>query len=171
MSRDPTHAPTSTTATGDIEILSCIPEWISLQLRCKLEIADRIIPFLREMTTVLPNEERENIGSAFRELLMNAIEHGGHADPTKTVRVDCVRTGHALIYKVSDPGEGFSLEDLPHSAVSNGPDSPCEHIEVREKMGLRPGGYGILLTRHLADELIYNEKGNEVLLIKYLKPR
>jgi len=26
----------------------------------------------------------------------------------------------------------------------------------------------VLLTRHLVDELIYGEKGNEVLLIKYL---
>ena len=31
-----------------------------------------------------------------------------------------------------------------------------------------PGGFGILLTRNFADELIYNQKGNEVLLIKYV---
>jgi len=35
-------------------------------------------------------------------------------------------------------------------------------------LGLRPGGFGILLTRQLVDELIYNETGNEVLLIKYV---
>jgi len=35
-------------------------------------------------------------------------------------------------------------------------------------MGMRPGGFGILLTRNIADDLLYNEKGNEVLLIKYL---
>jgi hypothetical protein len=34
---------------------------------------------------------------------------------------------------------------------------------------VRPGGFGILLTRNLVDELIYSEKGNEVLFIKYLK--
>jgi hypothetical protein len=33
---------------------------------------------------------------------------------------------------------------------------------------LRPGGYGVLLARHFVDELIYGEKGNDVLLIKYL---
>jgi hypothetical protein len=37
-------------------------------------------------------------------------------------------------------------------------------------MGLRPGGFGILLTRKFADDLIYSEKGNEVILIKYLEP-
>jgi hypothetical protein len=36
-------------------------------------------------------------------------------------------------------------------------------------LGLRPGGFGILLTRNIIDELIYGEMGNEVVLIKYLK--
>jgi DNA-binding response OmpR family regulator len=155
---------------GDIEVLSAIPQWISLQLRCKLDVADRLVPFLRELVTDLSIEEREDIGIAFRELLMNAIEHGAGRDPSKTVRVDYVRTAKFLAYKILDPGEGFSLNHLPHSAVSNRPDAPYEHCEVRDRLGLRPGGFGILLTRHLADELIYNEKGNEVLLIKYLIP-
>jgi anti-sigma regulatory factor (Ser/Thr protein kinase) len=35
---------------------------------------------------------------------------------------------------------------------------------------MRPGGFGILLAKKLVDELIYNEKGNEVVLVKYLHP-
>jgi len=155
---------------GDIEVLSAIPEWIALQLRCKLEVADRLVPFLREMVTDLSVQEREDIGTAFRELLTNAIEHGGGTDPSKTVRVDYVRTAKSILYKILDPGKGFSLTHLPHAAVSNESGAPYQHLEVRDKLGLRPGGFGILLTRRLADELIYNEKGNEVLLIKYLRP-
>ncbi|MBV8808013.1 MAG: response regulator [Acidobacteriaceae bacterium] len=153
---------------GDIEVLSAIPQWISLQLRCKLDVADRLISFVREIGTDLSAEEREDVGAAFRELLMNAIEHGGQSDPRKTVRIDYIRTAKSMIYKIWDPGEGFSFDELPHAAVSNSPDAPCQHVEVREKLGLRPGGFGILLTRKLADELIYNQKGNEVLLIKYV---
>jgi anti-sigma regulatory factor (Ser/Thr protein kinase) len=33
---------------------------------------------------------------------------------------------------------------------------------------MRPGGLGILLTKGVVDELVYNEKGNEVMLIKRL---
>jgi hypothetical protein len=33
---------------------------------------------------------------------------------------------------------------------------------------MRPGGYGLLVARGAVDELIYNEIGNEVLLIKYV---
>ena len=69
-----------------------------------------------------------------------------------------------------DPGPGFSFGDLPHAAVSH-PDSPVEHALNRQEMGMRPGGFGIMLTRSFVDELLYNEKGNEALLIKYLKPR
>jgi anti-sigma regulatory factor (Ser/Thr protein kinase) len=96
------------------------------------------------------------------------MEHGAGGDPSKAVRLDYVRTARSIIYKVLDPGEGFSLGDLPHAAVSNDPDAPYHHCEVRQLLGLRPGGFGILLSKSLADELIYNEKGNEVLLIKYL---
>ena len=35
-------------------------------------------------------------------------------------------------------------------------------------MGIRPGGFGLLMTQSFADELIYSAKGNEVILIKYL---
>ena len=53
------------------------------------------------------------------------------------------------------------------AAVSNTPENPIGHIEYREAHGMRPGGFGIMLTKQLVDEVIYNEIGNEVLLIKH----
>jgi anti-sigma regulatory factor (Ser/Thr protein kinase) len=41
-------------------------------------------------------------------------------------------------------------------------------VEVRAERGQRPGGFGILMTRSLVDELVYNQRGNEVLFVKYL---
>jgi anti-sigma regulatory factor (Ser/Thr protein kinase) len=79
-----------------------------------------------------------------------------------------VRAEKAVLYRVRDPGKGFSFQELAHAAVANPLDSPLEHAAVREHLGLRPGGYGIFMTREMVDELIYNEAGNEVLLIKYL---
>ena len=72
------------------------------------------------------------------------------------------------MYYIRDPGEGFSFENLPHAAVSNRPGAPFEHSEIRSKLGMRPGGFGILMTRNFADEVLYSQKGNEVMLIKYL---
>lgn len=153
----------------DVEVLSARPQWISLRVRCKLEVADRLLQFLREMKMDLPAGEREDIAAAFRELLLNAIEHGGHSDPNQVLRVAYVRTSRAVLYYIQDPGQGFSPESLPHAAISNPPESPFNHLEARAEQGIRPGGFGILLARNLVDELIYNEKGNEVLLIKYLR--
>ena len=155
----------------DIVLLSGRLNWISLSVRCKMELADRILHFLRCMKTGLGQEEQDNVAIAFRELLINAIEHGGHSDPGKRVHVSFVRTAGALIYHLQDPGDGFSFDNIPHAAISNKPDEPVRHAAIREELGIRPGGFGLLLTRNLVDELVYNEKGNEVMLVKYLKSK
>jgi anti-sigma regulatory factor (Ser/Thr protein kinase) len=157
-------------ADDDIEVLSARPDWLGLRMRCKIQTADRLLQFLREMETDLPLAEQENVASAFREILVNAIEHGGGSNPENKVSITYVRTKRAIIYYVRDPGKGFSFGELPHAAVSNPIHSPTEHTEIRDRLGMRPGGFGILLTRQLVDELIYNETGNEAMLIKYIKP-
>ena len=157
-------------AHDEIEIISARPQWISLLVRCRLEAAERLAQFFRELQMGLTPEQQENVVTAFRELLMNAIEHGCHLDPNQKVRLSYIRTSRAVIYYIHDPGEGFSMEDLPHAAVSNTPEAPLQHVLIRDEQGMRPGGFGILLTRQLCDDVIYNEKGNEVLLIKYLAP-
>jgi anti-sigma regulatory factor (Ser/Thr protein kinase) len=102
----------------DVEVLSATPEWISLRLRCKMETADRLMQFVREMEMDFPPHERENIAAAFRELLMNAIEHGGGSDPDKRVQVTYVRTSRAIVYLIRTPARGF------RSMPSRTPPSP-----------------------------------------------
>ena len=152
----------------DIRVVSARPEWITLDVRCKMDAADRTTHFLREITAHLSAQAGEDIASAFRELLMNAIEHGGRNDPHKRVRTSILHTSRSIIVHIHDPGTGFSLDFLPHAAISNPADSPIRHVEVRAEEGRRPGGFGILLTRNLVDDLLYNERGNAVLFVKYL---
>lgn len=56
---------------------------------------------------------------AFREMLLNAIEHGGKLDASQHVEVSYIRTQRMVLCKVKDPGTGFSLEELKHSALAN----------------------------------------------------
>lgn len=162
------NAVSATVTHDDIRILSDKPNWISLEIKCKLATADRLTQFVRELPADLGADDREQIAVAFRELLMNAIEHGGHLDPEKKVDLSFIRTARSIVYYIRDPGEGFSMENLAHAAVANTPDEPFRHIELRREMGIRPGGFGLLMTQSFADELIYSAKGNEVILIKYL---
>jgi anti-sigma regulatory factor (Ser/Thr protein kinase) len=150
-----------------IEILSATANWVRLAVRCDLATADRLIQFYRE-TSDLPENETERVATAFREMLLNAIEHGGKFDASQHVEVSYVRTRRMVLCKVKDPGTGFSLEELKHSALANPPDEPFRHIAEREAQGIRPGGFGILMAKELVDDLLYNQQGNEVLLIKYL---
>jgi anti-sigma regulatory factor (Ser/Thr protein kinase)/ActR/RegA family two-component response regulator len=155
-----------------IEIVSATPQWIKLHVRCEVQAADRLLHFMGEITDLeLPDDERRNVGTAFREMLLNAMEHGGNFDPSQYVEISYVRTSHMVMCRIKDPGQGFSLEEIRHAAVSNPPEDPTAHISIRDKQGMRPGGYGVMLAKHLVDDLVYSEKGNEVLLVKYLNPR
>jgi DNA-binding response OmpR family regulator len=151
-----------------IEVVSARPEWVELVAPCVLEMADRIQLFVMQLDTDLPDAVRESVAQAFHELMNNAIEWGGKLDPERKVRISCVRGKRMLLYRIADPGEGFDIARLEHAAISNPSDSPIQHAIIREEKGLRPGGLGLMMTRSLVDELIYNEARNEVILIKYL---
>jgi CheY-like chemotaxis protein/anti-sigma regulatory factor (Ser/Thr protein kinase) len=156
-------------ALPPIEVVSARPEWVELLVPCSLEAVDRIQSFMKGMEARLADDVRDSVGTAFRELLMNAVEWGGKLDPTRRVRIAYVRTKRMLLYRIADPGPGFHPEALSHAAVTH-PDNPLGHAQIREDMGLRPGGFGLLLVRSMVDELVYNEAHNEVLFVKYLDP-
>lgn len=150
-----------------IEVISATPEWIRVLARCDLKTADRLIQFLHEIAD-LPEEEGNSVAMASREILLNAMEYGGRFQPDQWVEISYVRARHMVVCRVKDPGEGFSLDEIEHAAVANPDDDPVRHATVRDAKGMRPGGYGVLLAQKMVDELIYSEKGNEVLLVKYL---
>jgi len=151
-----------------IEVISAKPDWVELVVPCDREAAARIQAVLGQLEADLPEDVRNSVGQAFRELLMNAIEWGGQLDPSRTVRISYLRARRMLLYRIADPGHGFSFESLRHAAVSNPADRPLEHAGVREELGLRPGGFGLVLTRAMVDELLFNEAQNEVVFVKYL---
>lgn len=151
-----------------IEVLSSRPNWVELLVPCEFQSANRIHALLTGLDSDLPEDVRDSVALAFRELLMNAVEWGGKLDPSRSVRIAYLRARRMVLYRISDPGQGFSFGDLAHSALANATEQSFEHIEVRQRKGLRPGGFGLLMTRALVDELIYNEAQNEVVFVKYL---
>jgi CheY-like chemotaxis protein/anti-sigma regulatory factor (Ser/Thr protein kinase) len=151
-----------------IEVLSARPEWIELRVPCSMAALDPLERFMTQLKTDLPAATRDSVTFAFREMLRNAIEHGGKNDPRQSIEVGYLRSPRLILYRIKDPGEGFQVENLYHAAILNPENDPVQHERIREQMGLRPGGFGILIARNMVDEMIYNERHNEVVLIKYL---
>ena len=152
----------------DIQVLTAKPGWVAVRVNCRLVTAERLMTFARELSAQLPEDTRTEVLHALREILLNAMEHGAAFNPEQVVEVTAVRTARSMVFYVRDPGAGFRRESLTHAAVANPTDDPTAHIREREAAGLRPGGYGLLLASGTVDELIYNEIGNEVLLVKYV---
>jgi anti-sigma regulatory factor (Ser/Thr protein kinase) len=157
-----------TQGTRGIDVVSAKRGWLTVRVDCRLVSAERLVQFLDALPSELAEPEKDDLLLAFREILLNAMEHGAGFDPDKVVEVAAMRTERAIVFYVHDPGPGFRPADVKHAAIGNPPDDPAAHVEIRAEEGRRPGGFGMLLAQKIVDELIYNEVGNEVLLIKHV---
>ena len=151
-----------------IEVVSAKPEWVELLAPGDLLAVPPLLKLLTQLDAGLPPELHEAISYAFREMFSNAAEHGCGLDPAKRIEVSYVRLGRAVVCRIKDPGEGFDPSRLRHAAINNPAHDPLRHASVREEKGLRPGGFGMMLTSRLVDELEYNERHNELMFVKYL---
>ena len=82
------------------------------------------------------------------EAVNNAILHGNKSNPEKIVNIEITYEKKELKIKVTDEGSGFRPEEVPDPTIP-------ENIEALN-------GRGIYLMSHLADNIKYNKKGNEV---------
>lgn len=151
-----------------IQVVSGLPHWLTLRVSCHLMTAERLVRFITELQPAAPNADRDLLIAAFRELLLNAMEYGAGFDAEKVVEVTAAKTARAIVYHFKDPGAGFDREDLAHATASASPEAVMAATARRVEQGLRPGGFGMLIVRQVADEIVYNESGNEVILIKHI---
>lgn len=154
-----------------IEVMSARPEWIELSVPCDLTAVDPLERLMTQLKTDLPPGTRRGIADAFRELLRNAIEHGGKDDPTQRVEIGYLRTKRFILYRIKDPVEAFAPDALsavarPITGVADPADGPARH--GGGEAGALPGGFDTLLACDMVDEITYNERHNEVILVKYI---
>jgi len=152
----------------EIEVKSALPGWVCLWVAPDLKVRREVVDFFRSYIHSVSNELCDKLCTALDELLGNAMEHGCQAERKCGCELTYIRTSRMILFQIRDAGPGFDLDGLPHAAVNNPPDDPLQHVKARAEAGMRPGGFGILLVKQIADDLIYNEQGNEVVLVKYL---
>jgi CheY-like chemotaxis protein len=166
--RDVKESPAAEPAPSII-VLSARAGWVELLLPCTQEVADRIESYVASLETDLPDDIRASVGVVFKELLLDAMGGEGHFDPYHRVRIACLRAKRMLMFRIADAGYGFRASDNGASIDTAGPDRRQDQAAAASDKAataiLRPG---LLLARELADELLVNERRDEVVFVKYL---
>ena len=141
---------------------------IHVEINSEITLLTDLNDFLLNLckTTPFSNDEVMHLRQAVMEMAHNAIEWGNkhESDLLVTIRYRVYEDRVEIV--VRDQGMGFDQTNLPHAAI---PDDPFSHLDVRDKLGLRAGGFGLMISKGMVDELRYNDPGNEVTLIKRFK--
>ena len=90
---------------------------------------------------------------ALEEGLANAVKHGNQLNPAKLVKVECQLLDDCMIrVTIEDEGAGFNPEEVP---------DPTDFANLD-----KPSGRGIVLMRAFMDEVLYNDRGNQLTFCK-----
>ncbi|MFH1672795.1 MAG: response regulator [Pseudomonadota bacterium] len=147
---------------------------------------DSIYSIVHELTKVTAyfSSDVESIQTGLLEMITNAVEHGNlnitYEEKQKALQKGTLKelyknraqtvpykerkvtiryefNPEKVMYTICDQGDGFGWRDLPDSAD---PDNL-----------MAASGRGVFMTRLYMDEVVYNDTGNEVTIVKYLQPR
>jgi serine/threonine-protein kinase RsbW len=124
-----------------------------VEIESKVENIRIVENAVDEATTVI-GISKDNYGKILvstLEAVNNAIMHGNKLDVSKKVTVEITFLSNELIISVTDEGNGFIPDSVPDPTIP-------ENIES-------VNGRGVFLMKRLADEILYNEKGNSVKMI------
>ena len=138
---------------------------VVLNMRSDSELRGQLNDLLSELflSTPLTEEQVHRIRYAVLEMTENAIEWGNRRRRELTVRIAYEVSDEMLKIVITDEGPGFNPRHVPHAAQA---EDPAAHLAIRDQLGLRDGGFGIMISRGMVDEVVYNDAGNEVTLIK-----
>lgn len=139
--------------------------WVEITVPSRENYVSRVRELIDLLERSKLNQDiRDELTMAVDELVRNAMEWGNRYDVDKRVRVSYYCSEDRVVLKVEDEGEGFNV-----AALRDPTDDPEGHVAARAEVGKRPGGFGVHLIRSLMDEVIYNDRGNIVILTKYLE--
>jgi DNA-binding response OmpR family regulator len=138
---------------------------IHVQMNSEVSFLQEVNDFLMSLSLAIPftYDQVLNLRQALLEMGQNAIEWGNRHRSEQLVDITYRIHADRVEIVIRDQGTGFDKAKLAHAASA---DNPIAHMGVREKLGLREGGFGLLITNGMVDEMRHNQTGNEVTLIK-----
>jgi CheY-like chemotaxis protein len=138
---------------------------IHIQLNSEIPFLQEVNDFLMSVSLASPfnYEQLLALRQALLEMGQNAIEWGNRHQSEQLVDITYRIYTDRVEIVIRDQGTGFDKTKLTHAASV---ENPIAHMGVREKLGLREGGFGLLITDGMVDEMRHNASGNEVTLLK-----
>lgn len=144
------------------EVRQEVKGWVEITAPTDYEYVERFQKFTSLLGSLPLSEEAQgDIRVAIDELGQNAVEWGNRNDRGKRIHLSYCLFKDRIVFKIEDEGEGFDPDSLRDPSVD-----PLAHIMARMQEGKRAGGYGVFITGKLMDDVIYNERGNTVLMTK-----
>jgi len=142
---------------------------IHVEINSETTFLQEVNDFLTSLLVSTPLSEMQvmQLRQSIMEMGQNAIEWGNRHRVEELVKITYRIFADRIEVVIRDQGPGFDRDNLPHVARA---DDPVGHLDVREKLGLREGGFGMMISQGMVDELRYNDPGNEVTLIKRFDP-
>lgn len=138
---------------------------ITFTLRSEMTFLQETNDLLSDLFSHTPLTERQikELKQVITEMGGNAIEWGHRKNAELPLKI-VYRIGadHVKLI-ITDQGPGFDPRNLPHAACD---EDPIQHLDVRNELGIREGGFGIMLAKGMVDEFKYNDIGNQVTLVK-----
>jgi serine/threonine-protein kinase RsbW len=138
----------------DLKVLPFVHEKIEFELPSDISLMDGVLHYLHERVVQLGliNPERSNLFIALDEAFANAVKHGNRGDVSKIVRITADLSAREARFTIEDEGEGFRVTEIPD------PRDPANLFKT--------SGRGVLLIYNIMDEVMYNERGNRLTMIK-----
>lgn len=139
---------------------------INFDVRSELTYLAQVSDMLADLFAHTPLTERhiKDLKQAIMEMGGNAIEWGHRKNADLVLRITYRIDPNAVTLIIQDQGPGFDPGNIPHAASE---EDPIRHLELRNELGIREGGFGIMLARGLVDKFWHNERGNQVTMLKY----
>ena len=138
---------------------------IVFMLRSEMAILQQTNDLLADLFVHTPLTERQikELKQVLTEMGGNAIEWGHRRNAELPLKITYRIGSDRVTLIIRDQGPGFDPKNLPHAACD---EDPIQHLDVRNELGIREGGFGIMLAKGMVDDFKYNDVGNQVTLIK-----
>jgi serine/threonine-protein kinase RsbW len=125
-------------------------------LKCRVQSLEEFAAMREKIEQLMDRVCREKVFASFvalNEAVNNAFEHG-QKGKNEAVKISiCISDNRKILIRVKDPGQGFILTGT----------------RTAEECLWDEGGRGRFLMEALMDKVVYNHRGNSIVMLKKLE--